>query len=464
MSHGVLIIEDDPTLAKNIKHFLERYEYDVRIAPDGKTGLREIEIFNPDLVLLDLKLPDINGIEILSKIKKLNSPIRVIMMTAHGDIQTAVDAMKVGAYDFLSKPLILRELKILLDKAIGQARIEGTLAYYQEKEAARVLLGESEPIRFLREHIQKLNESELALRDGVPPGVLIIGETGTGKELVARALHHSGPREKMPFVEINCSSIPSQLLEAELFGYERGAFTDAREKKPGLFEAADSGTLFLDEIGDIDIAMQAKLLKALEDKTIRRLGSVREKKVDVRIITATNQPLHEMVREGKFRSDLYFRLKIIQIETPPLRTLGDDIILLANHFLAKQCMRYRKKPMRLSPPAKALLLNYGWPGNVRELRNAIEQTVFFSQEDEIKAELIHLSPGLTTKRDDQGDNRFVLPSKGLSMDELERDLVIQSLEQSGWNVSSAAQLLGMSRDTLRYRIEKYKLSPPAKKH
>jgi len=468
MSHGILIIEDEPTLAKNIKLYLERYEYDVRIALDGVQGLHEIDQFKPDLVLLDLQLPDRSGLDIFSEIKTIDPSIKVIMMTAHGNVETAVDAMKAGASDFLSKPLVLKELKALLDKVIGQARLEGALSYYQEKESCQELIGESPAMLALKESIRNLNTSEAALRDGVPPGVLITGETGTGKELVARALHYNGPRKKMPFVEVNCASIPHQLLEAELFGYERGAFTDAKEKKQGLFETADGGTLFLDEIGEIDISLQAKLLKAIENKTIRRLGGLRERKVDVRIITATNQSLADLVEKGKFRSDLYFRIQIIQLETPPLRDRGKDILLLANTFLKRQSLRYRKKTMRLSPQAETLLLEYPWPGNVRELHNTIEQTVFFSKHDLIDAANIRLTRGLGIKtgREESppsSSGSYILPEKGISLETFEQNIVSQALERAAWNVTKAAQLLGLSRDTLRYRIEKYKLTLHPKK-
>lgn len=468
MAHGILVIEDEPTLAKNIKTYLKKYDYEVRIACDGKEGLQAVESFKPDLVLLDLQLPDFNGLEILGKIKKIDSPIVVIIMTAHGQIHIAVDAIKAGAYDFLSKPLVLKELKVLLDKAIRETRTQGALSYYQEKEASEAIFGKSKEILSLKEQIAQLNYSERMLTEGAPPTVLITGETGTGKGLVARSLHYAGPRKKMPFVQINCSSIPEQLLEAELFGYERGAFTDAKEKKCGLFEAADKGTLFLDEIGDIHISLQAKLLKVLEEKVIRRLGSLLEKKIDVRIMAATNQSLEKLIQNGQFRTDLYFRLNIIQINPPPLRKMGKDILLLANHFLKIQCMRYKKKIGGFTPEAENLLLTYAWPGNVRELRNMMEQVVFLSQQEIIRAEDIHLNAKFVKmedgeKKDQMREGQFILPPEGISMEEVERGFVVQALTQAAWNVTNAAQLLGLSRDTLRYRMEKYRLSPPSKK-
>jgi DNA-binding NtrC family response regulator len=471
MSHGVLVIEDEETLAKNIKRYLKLNGYDVQTAGNGKEGLHQVEAFNPDLVLLDLRLPDCSGLELLPKIKNLDPQAHVIIMTAHGNVQAAVDAMKMGAYDFLTKPLILAEVKVLLDKAVGQSRIEGALSYYREKEAdgtdLSALIGESPPMLALKEQIRELNASEHALTEGAPPSVLITGDTGTGKQLIARALHYNGPRKNEGFVEVNCSSIPDQLLEAEFFGFERGAFTDAKEKKRGLFEAADKGTLFLDEIGEIDISLQAKLLKSLEEKVIRRLGSLRDKKVDVRIIAATNQSLEELIRVGKFRSDLYFRLNIIRIEPPPLRIRGKDILLLAKHFLKKQSKRYRKAEIRLSPEAEEVLLKHSWPGNVRELHNIIEQTVFCSQREIIGADQIRLTPVLERAgkeaEPEMGDDRFILPSQGVDMEEVERAFIVQALERSAWNVTKASKALGFSRDTLRYRMEKYDLVPPSEK-
>jgi DNA-binding NtrC family response regulator len=466
MPYGILIIEDESTLAKNMKAYLERHEYEVRIAESAEEGFRELESFKPDAILLDLQLPGMNGLEALSRIKDRDSQVKVVIITAHGNIETAVDAMKAGAYDFVNKPLVLAKLRVLLDKAVGQSRMEGTLSYYREREAGEstlsALLGESPPMRSLKNQIEQIIESERKLTEGDPPAVLITGETGTGKELVARALHYNGPRRNAPFIEINCASIPTQLLEAELFGYERGAFTDAKERKIGLLQAAEGGTLFLDEIGEIEISLQAKLLKALEDKVIRRLGNLREQKVNVRIITATNQSLEEAVREGRFRSDLFFRLRIIHLELPPLRSRGKDILLLANHFLKIHSRRYGKQGMHFSPEAEKTLLNYSWPGNVRELRNMIEQTILLSREETIEPNQLALLPGLVNINRDQDKEegrRFLLPREGVSLEDVECDLVLQALEQTSWNITHAAKLLGLTRDTLRYRMDKYKIEP-----
>jgi DNA-binding NtrC family response regulator len=408
-----------------------------------------------------------NGLEALSQIRQGSPEVKVVMITAHGNVETAVDAMKAGAYDFLSKPLVLAKLKVLLDKVVGQSRLEGTLSYYHGKQAEEstlsAFLGESPPMRSLKGQIEQVIESERILKEGDPPAVLITGETGTGKELVARALHYNGPRKEAPFIEINCASIPNQLLEAELFGYERGAFTDAKGRKIGLFEAADGGTLFLDEIGEIEISLQAKLLKALEDKVIRRIGNLREQKVNVRIVTATNQSLEEAVRQGRFRSDLFFRLRIIHLEIAPLRNRGGDIALLANHFLKIQSKRYGKAGMRFSPEAEKVLLNYSWPGNVRELRNMIEQTVLLSRREVIEPSQLALVPDLfkinKESPEEKENGRVTLPRQGISLEEVERDLVLQALDRTAWNVTQAAKLLGLTRDTLRYRMEKYQLEP-----
>jgi len=474
MSHAILVIEDEATLARNIQRYLMRHDYDTRTAGNGKDGIREAEAFKPDLILLDLQLPDQTGLEILSAIKKMGLDAKVIIMTAHGNVQTAVEAMKAGAYDYLSKPLVLSELKTVLDKAVGQARLEGALSYYRERDAPRAslssLVGESPTMSAMKEKITHLLESEYRMGEGgEPPSVLITGETGTGKEVVARSIHYNGPRKREPFVEINCASIPSHLLESELFGYERGAFTDAKERKRGLFEAADGGTLFLDEVGEMDISMQTKLLKAIEEKVIRRLGSIRPQKVNIRILTATNQSLEELIRLGKFRSDLYFRLRVITIETPPLREREGDILLLANYFLKKQCRRYRKEAIRLTRSAEEILARYTWPGNVRELRNIIEQAVFLAQGEYIGSEQINIAPALSMRlpapgmMDDKKEGEVILPSEGISLEEVERKLVVQAIEQASGNVTRAAKLLGLSRDTLRYRMEKYKIEASSKR-
>ncbi len=467
MPPGVLIIEDEAGLARNIKTYLERCGFDARVAGSGLDGLDEFERFKPDMVLLDFKLPDLDGLEVLARLRGIDARVKIIMVTGHGSVEVAVAAMKAGAHDYLSKPVVLKELRLVLEKAAGHERLEGALRYYQQKQAGESgldkLLGESPPILALKQKINQLVEADRTLTEGTPASVLITGETGTGKELVARALHFDGPRREHPFIEINCAAIPAHLIESELFGYERGAFTGARARKPGLVETANRGTLFLDEIAALDPAVQTKLLRLLEDRAVRRLGGLRDNKIDVRIISATNQPLEQQVREGQFRSDLYFRLRVLPLEVPPLRERGNDILLLAEHFLAVHGKRYGKHKMRFSHATEEALLRYSWPGNVRELRNSLEQTVLLAQDHVIEPGQLVLSPQLA-QRSEPGlpttyTDQVPLLAGGVNLAALEHRVVVQALEKTGGNVTKAAKLLGLSRDTLRYRLEKYQLKP-----
>ncbi|MBL8488080.1 MAG: sigma-54-dependent Fis family transcriptional regulator [Rhodocyclaceae bacterium] len=458
MARGVLIIEDEATLAKNMCIYLVRTGFDVVTAETAEQGFAELESFKPDIVLLDFRLPGMDGMEALARLRDRAPGIPVIMITGHGTVELAVEAMKAGAYDFLVKPVSLAKLRLLVERALGAERREQALSYYQKREAAAGnvdgMVGDSEPMRRLKARLAQLLEVEKGLRDADAPAVLIVGETGTGKEVAARALHFSGPRREQPFVEINCAAIPSQLLESELFGHEKGAFTDAKERKPGLVETASGGTLFLDEIGDLDLGLQAKLLKLLEEKTVRRLGALRDQKVDVRIVAATHRPLPELVAQGRFRADLYYRLRIVELSLPPLRDRGDDIILLARRFLGVQAARYGRGGLSLSPQAERRLLAHRWPGNVRELRNLMEQAVLLAPGPVLEAEDLHL--GITGPEREAGPGVSV-PAGG-SLEDIERGLLHDALVKSGWNVTQAARSLGISRDTLRYRIEKHGLS------
>jgi DNA-binding NtrC family response regulator len=465
MMPAILVIEDETRLAKNIDTYLSRSGFDVRRSESGSQGLEEFNRFKPDVVLLDFKLPDLDGIEVLRRLRNFDPEVKVVMMTGAGGVEIAVTAMKAGAHDYLAKPLALKELKLLLEKAIGQERLEGKLSYYQRKEAERSglskLLGDSPGMRALKHKVRQIVEADGALSEGTPASVLITGQTGTGKELVARAIHFDGPRHKQAFVELNCAAIPGHLMESELFGYERGAFTDARTRKLGLVEAANGGTLFLDEIGDMEPEVQAKLLKLLEDKVVRRLGGLRDRKMDVRIITATNQPLEQQVHESKFRPDLYYRLRVLQVDVPPLNERKDDILLLADHFLRLFCGRYGKTTLSLGSDAKRALVRHSWPGNVRELRNTMEQAVLLSQDSLLGPENIFLPsemPGPSTSAvAEAGSEPFTLPETGVDLGELERQLVEQALDRTQGNVTKAADLLGLSRDTLRYRMQKFGL-------
>jgi two-component system, NtrC family, response regulator AtoC len=462
--HAILVIEDEAILAKNIALYLGRSDYEVRIADSAEAGLAQLDEFRPDAVVLDFNLPGLDGLQALARIHAFDAAVRVVMITGHGSVEMAVQAIKAGAYDFLTKPVALSKLRLVLEKAFGDSRRDGALAYYQRRDAesalAGGLLGESPPMRELKSRLQQLLRAESQMRGGDAPAALVLGETGSGKELVARALHFNGPRRDKPFVELNCAALPAQLLESELFGHERGAFTDARDRKLGLVETAEGGTLFLDEIGDLDIALQAKLLKLLEEKTVRRIGSLREQKVDVRIVAATHRPLETLVREQRFRADLYFRLCVVQLHLPPLRERDSDILLLAQHFLQHHAQRYGKPTPALAGSTADALLRYSWPGNVRELRNVLEQAVLLHAGGAIEPHQLALSS--------LGSANFAAPMPARSpaaatgqaptLPELERQALREALQREGWNVTRAARALGISRDTLRYRIEKFGLA------
>ncbi len=458
MNYAVLIIEDEVTLAKKLSKYLSMDNFDVRVVDNGQDGLNALTEFFPDVVILDFNLPGhLNGLEVLKQIKAFDPTIKIIMMTGHGNTQLAVDAMKAGAYDYLSKPVILSELKLLLKKAIGQNQTDGQLSYFHDKDAARSgieqIIGQSAVVRQMKNDIVRITQATRELQSDSPPSILVLGETGTGKELIARALHFSGGRADKPFIELNLAAIPSHLLESELFGYEKGAFTDARKRKLGLVEAADGGTLFLDEIGELSLNAQVKLLKLLEDRRVRRLGSIRDYSVDIQVITATNRPLEQMVREGLFRQDLYYRLNTLTIEAPPLRSREDDSLLLAQYFIALYGKKYNKPELQLSQDVAQAIHRYHWPGNIRELSNVMEQAVLHCNGREILS--LRLMMPLESQLQ-KTTEPFSVPADDKLAD-AEQQLIEQILKEVNGNISKAARKLGITRDRLRYRIKKYQL-------
>ncbi|GLZ88270.1 acetoacetate metabolism regulatory protein AtoC [Metapseudomonas resinovorans] len=471
MGNSILIVEDDEILADNFCTYLQRRQFDVMVCSSAEEALPIIEAQHPDLVLTDYCLPGMSGCDLISRARAMDEQLKVIMITGHGNVQGAVEAMKAGATDYLTKPVALAELKLVVDKVLEARRQEQRLSFYQQREAQDSglagLIGDSEPVRAMKDMVRQVLGAEERMAGEDLPVVLIEGETGTGKELVARALHFDGARSKGPFVEFNCASIPSHLLEAELFGHEKGAFTDAKDRRVGLVEAADGGTLFLDEVGEIDLLLQAKLLKLLEDRTIRRLGSVRERKVNLRIISATNCNLEQMVQEGKFRRDLFFRLRIITIKVPPLRARGEDVLTLAEHFVAQHGKRYGKPGLRFSAEARAVLKGYSWPGNVRELRNMLEQTVLLAPGNLIGPDQLTICRGLLagvgvteSAPPQMVGGPLGLDDENMSLSDAERDLVVKVLGKTDWNISKSARMLGLTRDMLRYRIDKLGLERP----
>jgi two-component system response regulator AtoC len=460
---AVLIVEDERVLAEAMSDYLARHGFETAMAGSGEAALDAIHRSEPDLVVLDYQLPGMDGLEVLREIRQRAPQAAVVMLTAHGSVKTAVEAMRAGAFDYLTKPADLEELALVLGRARSHARLERELHLLQgaggRGAPGERIVGTSEATRGLRAQVERL--AGLDQGPGGAPPVLISGETGTGKGLVARAIHDLSARAERPFVEVNCGAIPAQLLESEMFGYERGAFTDARAAKPGLFEVADGGTLFLDEIGAMPLELQVKLLKAIEDRSVRRLGGLRQKTVDVRIVAATNADLDRSAQEGAFRADLLYRLKVLTLVLTPLRSRPDDVVPLARHFLAEAGRRYRR-PRRLTPDAETALRAYEWPGNVREVANVIERAVLLHEGEEIGAGVLGL-PALTrggapVEVGGGGGVKVDFSRGGLSLSELERTLIVEALKATGGNRRRAAQLLGISVETLRYRMEKHALT------
>jgi two-component system, NtrC family, response regulator AtoC len=453
MASTILIIEDEAILARNLRQFLERDGFSIDVAGTLAQGEQAFTDTQPDLLLIDQNLPDGKGIDLIAKIRANDRSTKIVMFTAHGGVRLAVEAMKAGADDYLNKPVSLEEVSLLAKKLLSQTKAEGSLAYYRQREERNSgidqILGNSAPISTLKKRIEQMLSVEAKNTSGNLLSVLIAGETGAGKELVARAIHFSGPRREQPFIEINCAALPRDLIESELFGHEKGAFTDAKERRLGLIQAADGGTLFLDEVGELPLAAQAKLLKVLEDQVIRPVGSVRERKVNVRFVSATNVDLEDRVAEGDFRQDLMFRLAGIRIEIPPLRGRGNDIELLACNFLKDIGRRYGRSELTFSAEARSALLQHTWPGNVRELRNVIEQSVLLTVGTIVNAHDLTLRepPRLVL---DQNQSEKTL-------EEAERVMIIQVLKKAKGNVTVAAQKLGITRDTLRYRMQRHDL-------
>ncbi len=456
MKPSVLIVDDDDVMRETLSDVLNRREFDVYSVGCGKDTLSMIKKNVIDLILLDMRLPDWDGLELLKKIKEFDTDILVIIMTAYSDIQTAVTAIKSGAYHYINKPFDLEELKVLIEKGLEQKSLINELRrlrrLHNDGNQKSQLFGTTSQIQYVRELIGMISKTNKT-------SVLIQGESGTGKELAANAIHYNSKRAHKPLMKINCSAIPDSLLESELFGYEKGAFTDAKTTKKGLFELADGGTVFLDEIGDMKPFLQSKILRVIENQSFMRVGGEREIKVDVRIIAATNKNLEALVKEGLFRKDLYYRLKVMVVEMPPLRERGEDILLLSNLFIEEINREYGKNIIGLTEDAKKIMLQYSWPGNVRELKNVIERAMILTDQPFITPK--HLPFELRQREEIPNPLKATTPyeiSEIMPLEELERVYLANVLKKMEWNKSKASKMLGISRATLRAKVKKYHLT------
>ncbi len=446
MKPKILIVDDEKNMRWAINRALEKEGYEIFEASNGLEGIEAFDKHRPDVMLLDLKMPVMDGMDTLKKIRETNSVTPILMLTAHGTMETAIEAMKLGALDYLSKPFDVEELKVQIRKALHVSELEEQVTYLKETtafETGNVVIGNSQPMENLMTMVQRVAAT--------PATILIQGESGTGKEVVAHLVHHNSPRQDKPFIKVNCGAIPENLIESELFGHEKGSFTGATSRKIGKFERARGGTILLDEIGELNLSMQVKLLRVLQDKEIERVGGSETVSVDARVIAATNRQLKKMTEEGTFREDLYYRLNVIPLHIPPLRDRKEDIPAFANHFLQHYCHEMGRKLMTLSSEAMDQLVTHPWKGNVRELENFIERLVILSPTDDVKQ--VDL-PTLGTK-DAKKDRPLQLPEEGLSLDQLEKDLIMQALEKTDNNQTKSAQLLGISRHTLMYRMDKH---------
>jgi two-component system NtrC family response regulator len=443
----ILVVDDDASLRRVTEYHLEQAGYHVLTAADGNAGLQRFRTETVDLVLTDLQMPGLTGLEVLEQIRALRPETLVIVITAYGTIEQAVEAMKKGAHDFLTKPVSRDALLLAVGKAAALLGLQEENRRLREQLGHQVefsrLVGTSDAMRQVLEIVRRAAPSEAT--------VLLTGESGTGKELIARAIHQASDRSAGPFVAVNCAAIPTDLLESELFGHLRGAFTGAVADRAGKFERAHGGTLFLDELGELPVALQPKLLRALQEHEIEPVGG-HPKRIDVRVVAATNRDIEAALAAGQFRDDLYYRLAVITVDLPPLRTRRDDIPLLVRHFLGK----YGGDDLTVSDAAMALLINYPWPGNVRELENVVQRMIVLRrgqllEVDDLPAKLRSAGEGMP----ERGEGVVRLPEDGYPLEALEREAVLQALERNGWNQSRAAAFLRIPRHVLLYRMEKY---------
>jgi DNA-binding NtrC family response regulator len=445
----ILVVDDEALIRWSLTERLKAEGYHVLEAETGRAAIDHLPE-GVDLVLLDYKLPDTDGVSVLRKIKEFDPDILVILLTAYASVETAVEAMKSGAYHFANKPFNLDEVVATVERALETTRLRREVRQYRTNAAKpyslHSIVGSSESMTALRHLVARVATSPAST-------VLLTGESGTGKDLVAKVIHYTSDRASRPFMNITCSALPEHLLESELFGHERGAFTDARLQKRGLLETADGGTVFLDEIAEMVPALQAKLLRFLEEKAFKRVGGAHDIHVDVRVVAATNRNLEEEVAKGRFRSDLFYRLNVLPIALPPLRAHAEDVPLLAEYFIDGFNTEFRKRVLGASPTAYTLLEQYGWPGNVRELRNVVERAMLLSDSSRLETKDF---AALTTTAGSA--DVFELPANGVDVEQLERSLVIQALRRAGGNQTKAASLLGLNRDQIRYRIEKFSLT------
>jgi two-component system, NtrC family, response regulator AtoC len=451
-SRRVLIVDDEALIRWSLAERLRADGHQIIEAGTAAEALSHADE-GVDLVLLDYRLPDDDGVSVLRRLRDVDPDVLVIMLTAHKSVETVVEAMRAGAFDYATKPFDLDDVALRVSRALETTRLRRELRTLRETLSRpfglESIIGESEPVHRIKALVRKIATS---------PGstVLITGESGTGKDLIAKVIHYASSRAARPFLNITCSALPDTLLESELFGHERGAFTDARQQKRGLLEQADEGTVFLDEIGEMAPQLQAKLLRFLEEKAFRRVGGTGDVHVDVRVIAATNRDLEEAVKAGRFRDDLYYRLNVLRVEVPPLRARGDDVALLAQHFVEGFSREFKRHVRGLSRPAEEALKAYAWPGNVRELRNLVERAVLLCERDRLEpSDFETLTGGRARTGSVHGG--FELPPEGVNLEEVEKSLVMQALERTGGNQTRAAALLSLHRDQIRYRVEKFGL-------